>query len=794
MQYGYFDDQAKEYVITRPDTPRPWSNYLGSTEYGAIITNHAGGYSFYRSAATGRILRFRVNNAPLDQPGRYFYLRDRDTGDYWSASWQPVGKPLDQYQSTCRHGTAYTIITSNYTDIETETCYFVPLNQIFEYWRFRVTNKSSKPRKIAVYTFCEFTNVPHLWQDLTNIQYSMFVGKAEFVDDMLFISSHPYETFDPQHLGWPGRYWMKVIGAPITAFETLRENFIGNYGTYAQPKAMATGKLTNFQTAGENVVGVQQVDLELQPGETKELIVMLGLGTPDSHGKKLVAEFGNSVRCEQELQKLKSSWHAMLGAVQVKTPDSEFDSMINVWNAYNALITYAWSRSASLIYNGERDGLGFRDTVQDFLGVTPLLKETMRDRLELMLTGQVECGGAIPVINPFTHQPGKEPTPAKEHFRSDDCLWFFNAVPAYVDETGDIEFYKKVLPYADHGEATVLGHLRRALEFNLERTGRNGLPCGLAADWNDCCNLGYTGESVMVAFQVRFGLTVYAEIAEYLTISDEVTWAIAQRDKLDQAIKKIVWDGDWFIWATGKDGTRYGTKEMEEGKVYLNTQVWAVISGAATSDQAYRAMQSMKKYLFTPYGLMLSAPPFMKTPKQIMGGVVFNPGIKENAGIFNHPQSWAVMAECILGNGDQAYEYYRAFMPAAYNTRAEVREVEPYAHSQTTYATCNPNAGKSRTSWLTGTVAWSYFAAVQYILGIRPELNGLRIDPCIPKTWPGFEMRRNIRGKNITITIANPKGKNKGIQEIKINGKVISGNLIPFAELKENSIVEVEIR
>jgi N,N'-diacetylchitobiose phosphorylase len=793
MQYGYFDDKAKEYVITRPDTPRPWSNYLGTTEYGAIITNHAGGYSFYRSAATGRILRFRVNSAPLDQPGRYFYIRDRDTGDYWSTSWQPVGKPLDSYQSTCRHGTAYTIITSKYSDIETESCYFVPLNQTFEYWRFRVTNKSPNPRKIAVYTFCEFTNVPHLWQDLTNIQYSMFVGKAQFVDEMLFISSHPYETFDPKHLGWPGRYWMKVIGAPITAFETLRENFIGNYGTYAQPKAMTTGKLTNFQTAGENVVGVQQVDLDLKPGETKELIVMLGLGTPDSHGKKLIAEFGNSARCEQELQNLKKSWHAMLGAVQVKTPDPEFDSMVNVWNAYNALITYAWSRSASLIYNGERDGLGFRDTVQDFLGVTPLLKEKMRDRLELMLTGQVECGGAIPVINPFTHQPGKEPTPAKEHFRSDDGLWFFNAVPAYVAETGDIEFYQKVLPYADHGEATVLAHLRRALEFNLTRTGRNGLPCGLAADWNDCCNLGYTGESVMVAFQVRFGLTVYSEIAEYLKMTEESNWALTQRDKLDLAINKIAWDGDWFIWATGKDGTRYGTKEMEEGKVYLNTQVWAVISDAATPDQANRALKSMKEYLFTPYGLMLSAPPFMKTPKQIMGGVVFNPGIKENAGIFNHPQSWAVMAECILGNGDQAYEYYRAFMPSAYNTRAEIREIEPYAHSQTTYATCNPNAGKSRTPWLTGTVGWSYFSAVQYILGIRPELNGLRIDPCIPKNWPGFEMQRNFRGKNITIKIANPAGKNKGILELKVNGKVIPGNIVPFTELKDNSIIEAQI-
>ncbi len=793
MQFGHFDDEAKEYVVTRPDTPRPWANYLGSTEYGAIITNNAGGYSFFRSAANGRFLRLRANAVPLDQPGRYFYLRDRQNGDFWSASWQPVGKPLDRYQSTCRHGTAYTIITSQYDSIETESTYFVPLGQTFEYWRLRVNNRSANPRSLSVYTYCEFANVANLYNDLVNLQYSLFVNKADMIDGMLAIASHPYEPMNPENLAEPGRYWMKLIGAPVVAFETLRDHFLGNYGTYRSPEALATGKLTNFQTAGENVVGVQQADIDLQPGETRELIVMLGLGTPQFRGNDTVAQFGNSQRCQLELDKLKQSWHSLLESVKVKTPDAEFNSMINVWNAYNALITYAWSRAASLIYNGERDGLGFRDTVQDFLGVTALLKDKMRDRLELMLSGQVECGGAIPVIKPFSHRPGHEPAPAKEHFRSDDALWFFNAVPAYVAETGEINFYKKIIPYADHGQATVLGHLRRALEFNLERTGRNGLPCGLAADWNDCCNLGYTGESVMVAFQVRYGLGVYAEIADRLKMPQESTWALGQREKLDKAIQKTCWDGQWFIWATGKDGTIYGTKNTEEGKVYINTQAWAVISGAATPAQARLAMKSMKEYLFTPYGLMLSAPPFEKTSKEIMVGVIFNKGIKENAGIFNHPQSWAVMAECMLGNGDQAYEYYRAFMPAAYNTRAEIREMEPYVHGQTTYATCGPNAGKCRVPWLTGTVAWSYFSAVQYILGIRPEIDGLRIDPCIPKNWPEFEMRRDFRGKKLTIKVANPSGKCKGVRKLKVNGKTIQGNLVPISELTDGAVIEAQI-
>jgi N,N'-diacetylchitobiose phosphorylase len=790
MQYGHFDDQAKEYVIDRPDTPRPWSNYLGSTEYGAIITNHAGGFSFYRSAAHHRILRLRGNAVPLDQPGRYFYLRDQASGDYWSSSWQPVGKPLSQFQSVCRHGTGYTIITSAYGGIETEATYFVPLQQTFEYWRLRVKNAGTSTRRISVFSYCEFANVGHLFNDLTNLQYSLFVSKAACQDGMLAFASHPHEQFDPKDLRSSCRYWMKLQGAPVVAFETLRERFIGNYGSYAAPLAVVRGSLSNFETAGENMIGSQQVDLELAPGESRELIVMLGLGTPKSHGLASAAEFGSSERCEHELGRVKDSWHSLLTSVRVKTPDAEFDSMVNVWNAYNALITYAWSRSASLIYNGERDGLGYRDTVQDFLGVTPLLGPLMRERLELMITGQVECGGAMPLVRPFDHQPGKETTPLAETFRSDDCLWLFHAIPAYVAETGEWDFYQHVLPYADRGSATVLGHLRRALEFNLERSGRNGLPSGLAADWNDCCNLGYTGESVMVAFQVCYGLAVYRGVAERLGLGEEAAWAVTKREQLEKAIQKVCWDGDWFIWATGKDGTLYGTHEMEEGKVYLNTQVWSVISGVATDDQAERALASMKDALFTPYGLMLSSPPFENTPKSVMGGVVYNKGIKENAGIFNHPQAWAVMAECLRGNGDQAYEYHRAYMPAAYNERAEVREIEPYVHSQTTYASCSPHAGKSRVPWLTGTASWSLFVALQHILGIVPEVDGLRIDPCIPRHWPGFEVERRFRGHSVRIVISNPAGLSRGVRRLRLDGKLVAGNSVPISALRDGLLIE----
>jgi N,N'-diacetylchitobiose phosphorylase len=509
-------------------------------------------------------------------------------------------------------------------------------------------------------------------------------------------------------------------------------------------------------------------------------------------GKHTVAEFGSLERAESELRKLKAHWHARLASLVVETPDEELNHTLNVWGLYNCLITFAWSRAASLVYNGERDGLGFRDSVQDILGVVSAMPEEARARLELLLTGQVSNGGAMPVVKPFEHRPGQEIPPDPEAYRSDDCLWFFNAVPAYVGETGDQEFYNKVLPYADQGQDTVFGHLRRALEFNLERTGKHGLPCGLLADWNDCLRLGYYGESLFVAFQVRLGLTIYAEIAARLGKPEEAAWALDQRDRMDASIQACAWDGDWFIWAIGEDGTFYGTHAYEEGQVYLNTQLWSVISGAATPDQASRCMETVQKRLATPYGLMLCAPPFVKTPVDVMRAVVFNPGVKENAGIFNHTQGWGVMAECMLGQGDRAYEYYRASMPAAYNERAEIRQIEPYVQGQTTYSIYSPRAGNARTSWLTGAAAWAYFSATQYILGLRPELDGLRIDPCIPSTWEGFKATRRFRGRTIRIEVKNPHGVCGGVESLTLNGETLAGNLVPADRLEmDNHVVAV---
>jgi len=789
MQYGYFDDNAKEYVITRPDTPQSWSNYLGSTEYGAIITNNAGGYGFYKSGARGRFMRLFFNSIPMDQPGRYFYLRDRENGDYWSASWQPVGKPLDEYKSTCRHGTAYSVFESHYAGIASEATYFVPLGQAFEYWRLKVTNESDRPREIDLFTYCEFTNQWMTFQDQVNLQYSLFIVRGSLTDDNLLriaiednLTPRDEETLLHHKLN---QTWMGLIGAPLAGYDTSREAFLGPYRSYHNPLAVEKGRCSNSHAYGDNSCGTLHTTLTLQPGESHEVLVMLGIGDARVVGKRTVAEFGSLERAAIELQKLKDAWHARLGSLMAETPDEDFNHTVNVWGLYNCLITFAWSRAASLVYNGERDGLGYRDSLQDILGIAAAIPKEAQARLELMLTGQVSTGGAIPVIQAFGHRPGHESPPPAEYYRSDDCLWFFNVVPAMVGETGDLSFYDKVLPYADKGEATVFGHLRRALEFNLERTGAHGLPCGLHADWNDCLKLGYYGESLFVAFQVRLGLTIYAEIAERLGRPEEATWALAQRETLEAAIQKCAWGGDWFIWAIGDDGTVYGTKESPEGKVYLNTQIWSVISGSATPEQAERCMQAVKEHLATPYGLMLCAPAFVNMPVDVMRALVFNPGIKENAGIFNHTQGWGVMAECLLGHGDQAYEYYRAAMPAAYNDRAEIRQCEPYVQAQTTYSTFSPRAGNTRTSWLTGAAAWAYFSATQYILGIRPELDGLRIDPCIPSTWPGFKATRRFRGRTVHIEVKNPHGVCRGVKSLTLNGEVLPGNLIPADKLGE---------
>ena len=796
MQFGHFDDARKEYVIDRPDTPKSWSNYLGSTEYGAIITNNAGGYSFFLSAAQGRILRLRFNAVPLDQPGRYVYVRDKDNADYWSASWQPVGKPLDKYKSQCRHGTAYTVISSEYSGIETETTYFVPLGKHFECWLLKITNKSAAKRNLSLFTFVEYPSTWYSYNDLINLQYTHGIVKMDFVDGIIDHGGNVGASPVPGNILHQdqGRHtFLAFLGGDIKGFDTDRDIFLGPYRTYGNPIVVEQGKCTNSLASGDNGCGTIQIDIDLEPGQSKELIVLLGIGQAKKDGKKVVAQYGNPETLKAEFEKVRQYWHNRIEGMTVETPDAEFNSMMNMWSPFNCLMTYSWSRMASLIYSGERDGLGYRDTVQDFMGVMHVIPKEAAGRLELMITGQCSTGGAMPIVLAFSHRPGKEKPPAENQYRSDDCLWLFNAITTYIKETGDIDFYNKVLPYADKGKATVMGHLRRAIEFNLARTGKHGIPSGLYADWNDCLRLGQKGESIFVALQVRYALKTYIEICEMFGKDKEIKWAQKHLESLDKKIEKFGWDGKWYMRAYTESGEKLGSKENKQGSIYLNPQSWAILSGHAAGSRAEEIMDEVNKQLASEYGIMLCAPAYENIRVAEIRSVLFNKGVKENAGVFCHTQGWAVMAETMLGRGDLAFKYFRASMPAAYNTKAEIRGIEPYVYCQHTHSRFSSRYGASRIPWLSGSASWSYYAATQYILGIRPDYKGLRIDPCIPSSWRQFTVVRRFRNKTLNIKVLNPAGAQKGIRKIILNGQEIEGNLIPANKMRKTNDVLVEM-
>ncbi len=793
MRYGYFDDAEKEYVIERPDTPRSWSNYLGSTRFGSIITNNAGGYHFFRSAAEGRFTRLRFNAVPMDQPGRYLYIRDNGSGDFWSSSWQPVGKPLDLYKSECRHGTGYTVITSEYSGLETEVVYTVPVERDFELWIVKITNTGNAERDLSMFTYVEYASNWSTRQDLVNLQYSAYTVKTELVDGMIRhsvidnVPSNPDEFKNNDQGRWS---FMGIVGTEPSGWEGDRERFLGPYRTYADPLTVEHGKCSNTGAYGDNACGTFQIDRKLGSGETAEFMVVMGVGKAEKEGKAALAEYSTVEKGREALEGVKKYWWGQMGRLTCKTPDKEFNSMINVWNAYNALINFRWSRAASLVYNGERDGYGYRDTVQDCTGSAAIIPEQVGGRLELMISGQTSCGGAKPLVQPFAHTPGEE---AGEYgFRSDDCLWLFNSVPAYVKETGDMDFYEKVIPYCDKGEATVLGHLKRAMEFNFDHLGDHGLPCGLVADWNDCIEFGPKGESVFVAFQLRYALQVYIDICSRLGKQGEVKWAEEKLVFLDEKLDGFVWDGEWYRRGTREDGSIIGTKDDQEGTIFHNPQSWSVISGYGNEERKKQAMDMVYEKLSTDYGIMVCNPGFEKTDYHVVRAVLISPGQKENGGIFSHPQGWGVMAECILGRGDRAYEYFRNYMPAAQNDQADKRQIEPYVHCQSTHSPLSPKYGVSRIPWLSGTACWSYYAGTNYILGIRAEYDGLLIDPCLPSDWTEIKVTRVFRDRAFDITIRSGE-KGKGVKSMTLNGKAVEGNLILLENTKDENTVEVNL-
>lgn len=799
MKYGYFDDQNREYVITRPDTPMPWANYLGSPEYGALISGNAGGYSFAKSGANGRILRYVFNQ--FDQPGRYLYLRDNDSKDYWSASWQPVGKPLDVYKSECRHGMGYTVISADYSGIHSEATYYVPDGKTFEVWSLTVRNDRDTACELTVTGFAEFTNVGFYENDQINLQYSQFITRTQFHGNRLIQQIHgnldaQQEEVDEKKV--TERFFC-MTGSPVASYCGDKKAFLGSYRQYGNPIGVESGNLGNVLSYNENVCGALSTVLALAPGESKTIAILLG-----EHYNEEAEEYAKDYAdpaacCQRDIAALKALWLDRVSGLQIKTPSPEFDTMLNTWNAYNCFMTFIWSRAASFIYCGLRNGYGYRDTVQDIQGIIHLQPELAAEKLRFMLSAQVDNGGGLPLVK-FTHNAGHEDTPddasyVKETghpaYRADDALWLFPTVYKYVAETGNLDFLREVIPFANRDEGTVYEHLKRALNFSRERLGPHGMPAGLYADWNDCLRLGANGESTFVALQFYYAYTILKRFAQALNDGDYLAWLTEEQEKLEKLLNETCWNEDRFIRGFTEAGETIGQREAPEANLWLNTQTWGVISGLATKEQAEISMEQVYTRLNTAYGAILMDPPYHAHAFDGAIAVIYNPGVKENSGIFSQSQGWLLLAEALLGHGNRAFQYFCENAPSMQNDRAELRGIEPYCYGQFTEGKHSPHFGRSHVHWLTGTASTMMVGCVEGILGLRPELTGLRLVPTIPSDWKELEIHKQFRGCQLHIVIRNPEGKESGCTRLLVNGVPMEDSFIPAQTLTQNTEIEL---
>ena len=793
MRYGYFDEEKREYVITNPNTPAPWANYLGSPDYGAIITVNAGGYSFVKSGAAGRILRYMFNQ--FDEPGRYIYLRDEETGDYWSASWAPVKKNLEKYHTECHHGTSYTEFVSEYDGIVSRALYYVPMGATHEVWRLTVENKSGRPRKIGVFGYAEFTTESFYTQDLVNMQYTQFITRTEFKEDFLLERINEFCHRNPDGSNNMERFF-GLAGAPVVSYTGRREQFLGR-NRFDGPQAVLDGKCDNSLNYNGNPCGALQFSLALADGESRTAAFLLGQKT-ESEARAILDRYRDTAATvDREEAELIRYWHGELENLKVHTPDERFNEMVNTWNAFQCFTTFVWSRAASLIYCGERNGYGYRDTVQDIQGIIHLDPELARKQLTFMLSAQVHHGAGLPLVK-YTHHPGHEDTPEQEsyvretghpHYRADDALWLFPTVYKYIAETGNTAYLDEEIPFADHDVGTVREHLKRAIDFSMHHLGTHGMPAGLHADWNDCLRLGATGESTFVAFQLYYALRIMQEFCE-----DEPEYVQYLKDtaeKLLEIIQRTCFEGDRFIRGYTEAGQIIGSKNDEEASMWLNPQSWAVISGGATPEQGEIIMETAYEKLNTPYGLEVMAPAYRFKAFDGAAMILFNPGTKENGGVFCQIQGWAILAEALLGHGNRAFQYFAESSPASFNDDADRRVIEPYVHGQFIEGHDSPFAGRSHVHWLTGTASTVMVGCVEGILGLRPTPRGIAVKPAIPEEWDGFTMEKYFRGKHLKITVDNSAHRQGNPRKYVLNGIEMDAGLIPAESLQDDNELTV---
>lgn len=778
MQYGYFDNEKREYVINQVNLPASWTNYLGVNDMCAVLNHTAGGYVFYKSPEYHRITRFRGNGVPMDRPGHYVYIRDEESRDYFSISWQPVGKPLETAHYHCRHGLSYTKYQCEYDKIRAEQTMVIPLEDPVELWDVTIKNEDDKVRYLSVFSYCEFS-FHHIEMDNKNFQMSLYAAGSSYdrgiIEHDLFYEEFGYQyftsSFDPD------------------SFDCLRDQFLGAYHTESNPQAVENGECSGSYENGNNHCGSLHKRIVLMPGEEIRLVFMLGEGNRET-GRQIRKKYSDFSKVDQVYVDLAEYWNEKLSKLQIKTPNEGMNTMINIWTLYQAEINIMFSRFASFIEVGGRTGLGYRDTAQDSMTVPHSNPEKCRQRLVELMRGLVSKGYGLHLFQPEWFDPDTEVKPFKsptvvpapnvrdmihglEDTCSDDALWLVSSIVEYVKETGEFSFLDQEITYADGGRGTVYQHMTKILDFSFEQVGAHGICKGLRADWNDCLNLG-GGESAMVSFLHYWAIRNFLEVAGYQKKKEDVDKYTNMLKTVKAACDRELWDKDWYIRGVTKNGRRIGTSEDKEGKIHLESNTWAVLSGAAPYEKGIKAMDSIDQYLYTPYGIMLNGPSYT-VPDEDIGFVTrVYPGVKENGSVFSHPNPWAWAAECELGRGDRAMKFYDALCPYHQNDMIEVRESEPYSYCQFIMGKDHLAYGRARHPFMTGTGGWAYFAATRYMLGIRPQFDYLEINPCIPSEWKEFSVNREWRGARYHIQIKNPQGVMKGIKEIWMDGEKVA--------------------
>ncbi len=782
MRYGHFDTAADEYVIDRPDVPVSFTNYLGSKDYCVVLSHNAGGYSYYRSPQTGRVTRFRPNGVPLDRPGRYVYLRDDADGDYWSISWQPVGTPLaatgavDGATCTAAHGMGYTRFESHYRGIAASQTVFVPVDDPLEVWDVRLTNPGDTERTITLASYVEFS-FHTITIDQQNLQMSLYAAGSSYADGIIEYDFH----YEP----WTAHYF--TSSRTPDSYDSLRDAFLGPYRTETNPIAVERGHGSNQSATTQNHCGSLFHTVTLAPGETARIAYVLGHGSRDEAGRAMQAKYADPATVDAEFEALRAHWRAKQDALRIRTPHPGMDTMINTWTLLQAETCVQWSRFASFVEVGGRTGLGFRDTAQDVMSVLHSNPAKARSRILELLRAQTGAGYGLHLFDPRAFDPDAEPLPdvpsptvvptrgraelihGLADTSSDSHLWLVPSIVEYVKETGDVAFLDLEVPFAEGTPASVYDHLRAALDFSAAQVGANGVALGLRADWNDCLNLG-GGESALVTFLHAWAIRAFLEVAEQLGRTDDVARYTAELQRIARVADGQLWDGAWWLRGFTSQGARIGSAANDEGRIFLEHQAWPVIAGITTPERGRVAMDSVRELLGSKYGTHLNWPAFTKVDDSVGFVTRVYPGIKENAAIFSHPNAWPIIAEAILGRGDEAVAFYDSILPYHQNDDIDVRGAEPYAYVQFVYGRDHEWFGRAQNPWLTGTAGWMYTAVTKWILGVRLSMAGLVVDPCIPRDWPGFEMRRQWRGATYLIEVRNPERVSCGVSSVTVDG------------------------